>query len=123
VVNDDGFETAVLNLLEPGMQGKQYWVYVEFYVQCLHTCVSHVGKFSRFVSTGMTLGTDDGVAARYEEVLKVSLFWEFAFFDVFGCSRRGVLWFIEGSKFNLSRRKTGEALLGYKNQGFLWGSF
>jgi hypothetical protein len=43
VVNDDGFETAVLNLLEPGMQG-------------------------------MTLGTDDGVAARYEEVLKVSLF-------------------------------------------------
>jgi hypothetical protein len=43
-------------------------------VQCFHTFVSHVGKFSPFVSTGMTLGTDDGVAADYEEVLKVSLF-------------------------------------------------
>lgn len=32
VVNDDGFETEVLNLLEPAMPGAWYLFYVCFYV-------------------------------------------------------------------------------------------
>lgn len=71
VVNEDGFETAVLNLLEPGMTGTST-AYVEFYVDdSFDYCLSHNRHFMPFLVIGMILGTDDGVAGDYEEALKV----------------------------------------------------
>lgn len=76
VVNDDGFETAVLNLLEPGMTGASIF-YVQFYVDDSfdYSCLT-IGvccPLFLFFATGMILGTDDSVASDYKEALKVSL--------------------------------------------------
>ena len=85
VVNDDGFETAVLELMEPAMPGTHFSVgFLRAALDARLECASRASILTMLclplmLVIGMSLGTDEKTAAKYEEVLKVSFDQEASF--------------------------------------------